>query len=209
MKTTLILGVAGGTGSGKSTLTERLKNRFGDALTVIRHDDYYKEQHSLTYEQRVTVNYDCPDAFDTDLLIEHLSALKEGREVDCPVYDYTIHDRSLEVRHLVPTPVILLDGILILADPSLCSLMDIKIFVDVEDDVRILRRIERDVLERERSLTSIINQYRNTVKPMHDKFVQPSRQNADIVILGGGMNPVANNLLETFIKNHIDAYNAE
>ena len=209
MNNILVLGVAGGTGSGKSTLTEWLKSRFCDDLTVIRHDDYYKEQHSLTYEQRVTVNYDCPDAFDTDLLVEHLTALKAGREVDCPVYDYTVHDRSSEVRHLVPTPVIVLDGILILENPALCSLMDVKIFVDTDDDIRILRRIERDVLERDRSLTSIINQYRNTVKPMHDRYVQPSRQNADIVILGGGMNPAANNLLETFIKQHIDAYNAE
>ena len=209
MKKILVLGVAGGTGSGKSTLTEWLKSRFGDDLTVIRHDDYYKEQHALTYEQRVTVNYDCPEAFDTDLLVEHLTALKAGREVDCPVYDYTVHDRSDAVRHLVPTPVVVLDGILILENPALCSLMDVKIFVDTDDDIRILRRIERDVLERDRSLTSIINQYRNTVKPMHEKYVQPSRRNADIVILGGGMNPVANGMIETLIKNHIAQYRAE
>ena len=209
MKNVLIIGIAGGTGSGKSTLTEWLKKRFGDDVTVIRHDDYYKEQHALTYEQRVTVNYDCPEAFDTDLLIEHLRALKQGRAVDRPVYDYTIHDRSDEVCHVVPTPVIVLDGILILENKDLCDLMDVKIFVDTDDDIRILRRIERDVLERDRSLTSIINQYRNTVKPMHEKYVQPSRRNADIVILNGGLNPVANDMIETKIKIHLAEYYAE
>ena len=209
MKDILIIGIAGGTGSGKSTLTDRLKNRFGDSITVIRHDDYYKEQHALTYEQRVTVNYDCPEAFDTDLLIRHLNELRAGREVDIPVYDYTVHDRSDKVRHLVPTPVILLDGILILENRDLCALMDVKIFVDTDDDIRILRRIERDVLERDRSLTSIINQYRNTVKPMHEKYVQPSRRNADLVILDGGLNPVANDMIETKIRNHLTEYGSE
>ena len=209
MKDVLIIGIAGGTGSGKSTLTERLKSRFGDDITVIRHDDYYKEQHALTYEQRVTVNYDCPEAFDTDLLIRHLNELRAGREVDIPVYDYTIHDRSDRVRHLAPTPVIVLDGILILENRELCSLMDVKIFVDTDDDIRILRRIERDVLERGRSLTSIINQYRNTVKPMHEKYVQPSRRNADIVILNGGLNSVANDMIETKIKNQLAGYYAD
>ena len=209
MKKILVLGVAGGTGSGKSTLTEWLKSRFGDDLTVIRHDDYYKEQHALTYEQRVTVNYDCPEAFDTALLIRHLNELRAGRAVDIPVYDYSIHDRSDRVRHIEPPPVILLDGILILENRDLCSLMDVKIFVDTDDDIRILRRIERDVLERDRSLTSIINQYRNTVKPMHEKYVQPSRRNADIVILNGGLNPVANDMIETKIKNHIMEYYEE
>ena len=209
MKDILVIGIAGGTGSGKSTLTEWLKKRFGDEVTVIRHDDYYKAQHTLTYEERVVVNYDCPEAFDTALLIDHLKALKEGREVDRPVYDYTIHDRSFEVCHVVPTPVVVLDGILILENKELCSLMDVKIFVDTDDDIRILRRIERDVMERDRSLSSIINQYRNTVKPMHEKYVQPSRRNADIVILNGGLNPVANGMIETLIKNHISGYYAE
>lgn len=209
MKDILIIGIAGGTGSGKSTLTERLKNRFGDDITVIRHDDYYKEQHTLTYEQRVTVNYDCPEAFDTDLLIRHLDELRNGRGIDVPVYDYTIHDRSDRVRHVSPTPVILLDGILILENRELCSMMDVKIFVDTDDDIRILRRIERDVLERGRSLTSIINQYRNTVKPMHEKYVQPSRRNADIVILNGGLNSVACDMIETKIRNHLDVWHAE
>ena len=209
MKDILIIGIAGGTGSGKSTLTEWLKKRFGDDVTVIRHDDYYKEQHALTYEQRVTVNYDCPEAFDTDLLVAHLRALREGREIDCPVYDYTIHDRSGDVRHIAPTPVIVLDGILILENEELRSMMDVKIFVDTEDDIRILRRIERDVLERDRSLSSIISQYRSTVKPMHEKYVQPSRRYADIVILNGGLNPVANGMIETLLRNHISGYHAE
>ena len=203
MNNILVIGVAGGTGSGKSTLTERLKSRFGEDVTVIHHDDYYKEQHGLTYEQRVSVNYDCPEAFDTDLLIQHLKELKSGREVDCPVYDFTVHDRSDSVRRIAPTPVIVLDGILILENQELCSLLDVKIFVDTDDDIRILRRIERDVLERDRSLSSIINQYRSTVKPMHEKYVQPSRRNADIVILNGGLNPVANDMIETKIRNHL------
>ena len=209
MKEILIIGIAGGSGSGKSTLTEYLKKRFGDDLTVIRHDDYYKEQHALTYEQRVTVNYDCPEAFDTALLVEHLRELKQGRAVDRPVYDYTIHDRSDAICHVEPTPVIVLDGILILENKDLCGLMDVKIFVDTDDDIRILRRIERDVMERDRSLSSIISQYRNTVKPMHEKYVQPSRRNADIVILNGGRNPVANDMIETKIKNHLADYYAE
>lgn len=203
MKKVLVIGIAGGSGSGKSTLTDILHNKFPDDVTVIRHDDYYKDQSSLTYEERSKLNYDCPEAFDTDMLIEHLQKLKRGIAVDAPVYDYTVHNRSSEIRHIEPTSVIIIDGILVLENKILCSLMDIKIFVDTDADIRILRRIERDVIERERSLASIIEQYRATVKPMHEKYVQPSRRNADIVILDGGFNQVAVDMLENRIRNHI------
>ena len=208
MRDILIIGIAGGTGSGKSTLTERLKKRFGDEVTVIRHDDYYKEQHALTYEQRVTVNYDCPEAFDTDLLIRHLNELRAGREVDIPVYDYTIHDRSYEVRRIAPTPVILLDGILILENKTLRSLFDIKLFVDTDADVRVLRRILRDTNERGRSLDSVITQYLTTVKPMHEAFVEPSKKYADIIIPAGGKNPVVLEMIENKIRAHLRQTNA-
>ena len=209
MKQTLIIGIAGGSGSGKSTLTEGLKARFGDDITVIRHDDYYKKQVGRTYEERAAVNYDCPDAFDTDLLIGHLAALKEGRAVDIPVYDYTVHNRSDRVRHIDPTPVIVLDGILILAIEPLRELLDIKLFVDTDADIRLMRRIERDAVERARSLGSVLKQYRDTVRPMHEQYVQPSAAYADLLIRNGGMNPVARDLLITKIETRIAAYFAE
>lgn len=159
----LIIGIAGGSGSGKSTITKYLSDKFGDNVTVLRHDDYYKEQHSMPFAERVKQNYDCPDAYDTELLAKHLRALRNGEPIDCPVYDYKEYDRSDKVRRIYPTKCLLLDGILILAEPKLRELMDLKLFVDTDADIRILRRIRRDVNERRRTLDSVIDQYLLTV----------------------------------------------
>lgn len=176
MKKMLIIGIAGGSGSGKSTVAKLIEEEFKGDVTLIRHDDYYKAQHDKTYEERTKQNYDCPDAFDTELMSEHIAALKRGEAVDCPVYDYMIHDRSDETRRIEPTSVLVIDGILILAEPSLRELMDIKIYIDTDADIRILRRIVRDVNERKRTLESVIGQYMATVKPMHEAFVEPSKK---------------------------------
>ena len=170
----LIIGIAGGSGSGKTTLAIRLKERFGeDEVRLISHDSYYKRHDELPFAERCKLNYDHPDAFDNDLLIEHLRELKAGRAIDCPVYDYADHNRSSEVQHIEPAPVLIVEGILPLAEPELCKLFDYKIYVDTDADERILRRILRDVKERGRSLDSVITQYRATVKPMHEAFVEP------------------------------------
>lgn len=200
---TLIIGISGGSGSGKSTITERLAAKFGNDVTVIRHDDYYKAHHDLTYEERTKLNYDCPDAFDTDLMVEQLQKLRRGEAVDCPVYDYGDHDRSDSVRRIEPNRVLIIDGILILADERLRKTMDIKIFVDTDADIRILRRINRDVNERRRTLESVMNQYINTVKPMHEAFVEPSKKFADIIIPEGGFNTVALEMIENRIIKHL------
>ncbi len=203
MKDILIIGIAGGSGSGKSTITRILSEKFGNEVTVIKHDDYYKAHHSLTYDERARLNYDCPEAFDTYLLVEHLRSLRLGREVEAPVYDYTIHDRSDETQIILPTRVIIIDGILVLADKELRDMMDIKIFVDTDADIRILRRIKRDVNKRQRTLESVISQYVETVKPMHEAFVEPSKKFADIIIPEGGHNLVAMQMLEDRVMNHI------
>ena len=187
----IIIGVAGGTGSGKTTLTRRLKERFGDEMTVISHDNYYKAHDDMTYEERSRLNYDHPDAFDTDLLVEHIKALRAGETVACPVYDFTQHNRSKETLLIAPTGVIVVEGILIFADSKLRDLMDVKIFVDTDADVRILRRIVRDVRKRGRSLESVVTQYLTTVKPMHEQFVEPSKRFADVIVPEGGKNRAA------------------
>lgn len=191
MKSPLIIGIAGGTGSGKTTITKKLIERFGSDVTLLSHDDYYKEQHSLTYEERCKVNYDHPDAFDTDLFLSDLDRLRAGQSIESPVYDYTVHDRSDKTKTVPYAPVILVEGILILADPRLTERMDIKIFVDADADVRILRRLMRDVKTRGRSIESVVDQYLTTVKPMHEKYVEPSKKMADIIVLEGGRNTVA------------------
>ena len=200
----LIIGVAGGSGSGKSTLTRLLKETFGDAVTLMNHDDYYKAQDDVPFEERCKRNYDHPDAFDTDLLISHLKELRAGRPIQCPVYDYSQHNRSKEVRAVAPAPVILVDGILILENKELRDLFDIKIFVDTDADVRVLRRILRDTKERGRSLDSVINQYLNTVKPMHEAFVEPSKKYADIIVPAGGRNPVVLEMIEKRLRDHLE-----
>lgn len=199
----LTVGIAGGSGSGKTTLTKRLKERFGDLVTVIKHDDYYLPHDDLDAEARSKLNYDHPDAFETPLLASHLSELRQGRSVIAPVYDFTVHNRSTETQVIEPSAVIVLDGILIFSDPALCDLLDIKIFVDTDADVRLARRIIRDVKKRARTVDSVIEQYFATVKPMHELFVEPSKHNADIIIPEGGKNPVAVDMVCGRIERHL------
>lgn len=201
---TIIIGIAGGTGSGKTTITRRIIQEFGGDVSVVYHDNYYKRHDDLTYEERTKLNYDHPNAFDTPLLIEHLEALKAGEPVECPVYDYTVHNRSEKTVTIRPAKVIVVEGILIFAEPELCRRMDIKIFVDTDADVRILRRILRDTRDRGRDLESIVTQYLTTVKPMHELFVEPSKRNADIIIPEGGHNQVAVDFVMERIRAHVE-----
>ena len=200
----MILGIAGGTGSGKTTITRKLIQRFGGDVSVIHHDNYYKAHHDMPYEERAKLNYDHPDSFDTELLVEALKELKKGRPVTCPVYDYTIHDRTDKTVTIRPTRVIIVEGILIFDSRELCEQMDIKIFVDTDADVRILRRIVRDVRDRGRSLESVINQYLTTVKPMHEQFVEPSKRRADVIIPEGGQNKVALEMVVERVRAHLN-----
>jgi len=203
----MVVGIAGGTGSGKTTITKKLMQRFGGDVSVIYHDNYYKAHHNMSYEERAKLNYDHPDSFDTDLLIQAVKDLKAGRSVTCPVYDYTIHDRSDQVIVVKPAKVIIVEGILIFQSRELCRQMDIKIYVDTDADVRILRRIVRDVRDRGRSLDSVVNQYLSTVKPMHEQFVEPSKRNADIIIPEGGHNQVAMEMVMERVRAHIERGN--
>ena len=199
----IVIGVAGGSGSGKSTFTNRIKEYFGDDVVVLYHDNYYRRQDGVPFEQRVTVNYDHPDSLETELLVEHLKQLKEGKSIECPVYDYTKHNRSNEIIRIDPKPVILVEGILLLADPRVRDLLDIKVYVEADADERILRRISRDVEERGRDLNGIIKQYLTTVKPMHYLYVEPTRAKADIVI-NSGKNDIAFDLFVSKIKLLLD-----
>lgn len=205
MSDIMIIGIAGGTGSGKTTLTEQIRKRFGEDVTVIYHDNYYRLQVGKTYEERSQVNYDHPDAFETALMINHLKTLKSGKPIESPIYDYTQHNRSDTVKVIQPSKVIIVEGILIFAQKELRDMMDIKIFVDTDADVRILRRIQRDVEERARTLQSVIHQYLTTVKPMHEQYVEPSKRFADLIVLDGGFNLVALDMIFQRVAHHIHA----
>ena len=199
----ILIGICGGSGSGKSTVTEQLLKNTGDArCTVIRQDNYYKDQSHLSPEERVKTNYDHPFAFDNDLFIDHLKALKAGKSVDMPEYDFSVHNRKKETIRLEPKEIILIEGILLFSEPRVLDLLDMKIFVDTDSDVRILRRIKRDMKERARSLDSVIEQYMATVRPAHLQFVEPSKRYADIIVPEGGHNKVAVDLIQTKL-NHI------
>ena len=218
----IIIGIAGGSGSGKSTFTNRLRQYFGDDVVVIYHDNYYRRQDGIPFEQRVKVNYDHPDSLETDLLVEHLKELKAGKTIECPVYDYSQHNRSSEIIKIEPRPIILVEGILLLADERIRSLLDIKVYVEADADERIrslldikvyveadaderiLRRIVRDVEERGRDLKGIITQYLTTVKPMHYMYVEPTRALADIVI-NSGKNDVAFDLFVSKIGQLLES----
>ena len=204
MSDTIVIGLAGGTGCGKTTITRKIVESFGKDVTVLKHDSYYRARHDLTYEERTRLNYDHPNAFDTELLCEALRELKAGRPIEMPVYDYTIYDRTDRTETVHPSRVILVEGILIFDSKELRDLMDIKIFVDTDADVRILRRIVRDVNERGRTLESIIGQYLTTVKPMHEAFVEPSKRYADIIIPEGGSNTVALEMVIHRIRAHLN-----
>ena len=199
----IMIGIAGGSGSGKSTFTNRLKAEFGDKVTVIYHDNYYKSNDGVPFEIRQKSNYDSPDAFETDLLITHLKALRRGETVQCPVYDYSQHNRTAETVSLKPSKIVIVEGILVLENPELRSLFDIKIYVEADADERIIRRIIRDVKERGRQVEDISSQYLTTVKPMHYLYVEPTKAKADIVI-NSGMNDVAFDLMKTKIKSLLE-----
>ncbi len=203
MKDILIIGIAGGTGSGKTTLTQKIKEAFDDDVVVLSHDYYYKANAHLTFEERTKLNYDHPNAFDTDLLIEHVRRLKQNEPIFHPVYSFVEHTRLDEVVEVQPKKVIIVEGILIFENQDLCDLMDIKVFVDTDADLRIIRRLLRDVKERGRDLDSVINQYIGTVKPMHERFVDPTKKRADVIIPEGGFNCVALSMLLEQIRNFI------
>lgn len=200
---TIIIGIADGTGSGKSTFTNKLKDTFHEDVAVLYHDNYYRDQSDIPLEERKKTNYDHPDAMETELLVEHLHQLKEGKAIECPVYDYTMHTRSNQVMKVEPKRVILLEGILVLADERLRDLMDVKVYVEADADEHILRRVIRDVKERGRDIEGVVEQYLTTVKPMHYLYVEPTRTTADIVI-NSGMNPVAFELVRNMIQKILD-----
>ena len=195
----IMIGIAGGTGSGKSTFTNRIKDYFGDEVTVIYHDNYYRRRDDMTYEERTKVNYDHPSALETELLVEHLKKLKEGESIECPIYDFTQHNRSDKSYTIHPSKIFLIEGILIFSDEQLRDLFDIKIFVEADADERILRRVVRDVKERGRDINNIMEQYLTTVKPMHALYVEPTKTTADLII-NSGMNDVAFDVMRTKIE---------
>lgn len=201
MTKAIVIGVAGGTGSGKTTMIDRIKKEFGDEISIVSHDFYYRAHNDLTYEERSQLNYDHPDAFETDLMIKHIKQLRDGETIYCPVYDFKVHNRTEETHKVEPAKVIIVEGILIFVEKELLDLCDIKVFIDTDADVRIIRRILRDVRERGRSLESIIEQYLTTVKLMHEQFVEPSKKYADIIIPEGGFNTVALEMLNHRIKS--------
>ena len=204
MDNILVIGIAGGTGSGKTTLMNNIIAEFSDAVTVLSHDNYYRRRDELTYEERTRINYDEPAALETDLMAKHLDILRRGEAIDCPVYDFSQHNRSDETIRIVPKKVIIVEGILIFENQPLRDLMDIKIFVDTDADVRLCRRIKRDVNKRGRTLESVLRQYQETVKPMHEKYVEPSKKYADIVVPEGGKNLVALDMIMLRIRRHIE-----
>lgn len=201
MGNSIVIGIAGGTGSGKTTLIDRIKKEFNDEIAVLSHDFYYRENSGIPFEEREKLNYDHPNSFETDLMVKQIRQLKDGKAVERPVYDFVIHNRKPETVRVDPAKVIIVEGILIFENRELLDLFDIKVYIDTDADVRIIRRILRDVKERGRSLDSVINQYLTTVKLMHEQFVEPSKKNADIIIPEGGYNSVALQMLNDRIKN--------
>ncbi|HXK43830.1 MAG TPA: uridine kinase [Anaerolineae bacterium] len=197
----LIIGVAGGTGSGKTTVANRILERVGtEHIAYIPHDAYYRDLSHLPYEERQKVNFDHPDSLETELMVEHLLQLREGRAVEIPVYDFTLHTRTQQTRHVEPARIVLAEGILIFAEPALRRLFDVKLFVDTDADIRLIRRLQRDVEERGRTVQSVIDQYLRTVRPMHLEFVEPSKRYADVIIPEGGFNEVAIEMVAARIR---------
>ena len=200
----LVIGIAGGTGSGKTTLMNNLIAAFQNDVTILSHDNYYRRHDDLTYEERCKLNYDEPAALETDLMAYHLDQLRHGQAIDCPVYDFTQHNRSDEIIRIEPKKVIIVEGILIFENRPLRELMDIRIFVDTDADVRLCRRIKRDVNKRGRSLESVLQQYQKTVKPMHEMYVEPSKKYAHIIVPEGGKNLVALDMITGRILRHLE-----
>lgn len=188
----VLIGVAGGSGSGKTTVSQAILDQVGrDRIAYLQHDAYYHDRSHLPFDVRAQINYDHPDSLDTDLLVEHLRALRAGQPIESPVYDFAQHVRKPETRHVEPQPIILVEGILIFVDRTLRELFDIKIFVDTDADIRFIRRLQRDITERGRTMESVIAQYQATVRPMHLEFVEPSKRYADLIIPEGGFNQIA------------------
>ena len=204
MNDILVIGIAGGSGSGKTTLMNRIVERFEDHITVLSHDSYYKRHDDMTYEERCQLNYDEPAALETELMVRHLDLLRSGQAIDCPVYDFTVHNRSNETTRIEPRSVIIVEGILIFENRQLRELMDIRLFVDADADIRLCRRVKRDVNKRGRSLESVLSQYQETVKPMYEKYVEPSKKYAHILVPEGGKNAVALDLVVNLIEKHIE-----
>ena len=204
MEKILVIGIAGGSGSGKTTLMKRLVEQFDDDVSVLSHDNYYRRHDELTYEERCLINYDEPASLETDLMSHHLDLLRQGQAIDCPVYDYTVHNRSNETIRIEPRKVIIVEGIMIFENEALRNLMDIRIFVDTDADIRLCRRIKRDVNKRGRSLESVLTQYQQTVKPMHEQYVEPSKKYANLVVPEGGKNVVALEMIVDRIRRHLN-----
>ena len=203
MENILVIGIAGGSGSGKTTLMNRIVERFEDNITVLSHDSYYKRHDDMTYEERCQLNYDEPAALETELMVRHQDLLRSGQAIDCPVYDFTVHNRSSETTRVEPRKVIIVEGILIFEDEALRDLMDIRIFVDTDADIRLCRRVKRDVNKRGRSLESVLTQYQQTVKPMYEKYVEPSKKYAHILVPEGGKNTIAQEFIISLLEKHL------
>jgi len=205
MKKPIFIGISGGSGSGKTTIVNRIYSEVPEkCISIIEHDAYYKDQSHLTYDERCKTNYDHPFAFDTDLFVEHIQDLKNGQIIEKPIYDYEIHNRKKEKIIVEPKEIIIVEGLLVFYEERIRDLLDIKIFVDTDADIRIMRRIMRDMKDRGRSLDSIIAQYVNTVRPAHEQFIEPSKKYADIIVTEGGNNLVAVDLMVTKIKSLLD-----
>jgi uridine kinase len=204
-KSLVIIGVAGGTGSGKTTVAHRILEQVGtENIAYIPHDAYYKDLSHLSPEERRKVNFDHPDSLETSLLVKHLKQLRRGKPIDIPVYDFTRHTRTSETRHVVPAPIVLVEGILIFAEPELRKLFDVRLYVDTDADIRLIRRLQRDVQERGRTFESVIDQYLRTVRPMHMEFVEPSKREADVIIPEGGFNEVAIEMVAARIRSLLE-----
>ena len=204
MENILVIGIAGGSGSGKTTLMNNIVSRFSEDITVLSHDSYYRRHDDMTYEERCQLNYDEPAALETELMVKHLDLLRQGQAIDCPVYDFTVHNRSDEVTRIEPSRIIIVEGILIFENEALRDLMDIRIFVDTDADIRLCRRVKRDVNKRGRSLESVLTQYQQTVKPMYEKYVEPSKKYAHILVPEGGKNTVAQEFIISLLEKHLE-----
>jgi uridine kinase len=201
-RTPIVVGVAGGTGSGKTTVVRRMVETLGDRqVSVLEQDRYYRDHPALRLEERASLNFDHPQALETELMVAHVDALRQGRAVEAPIYDFAIHARDQATDRIEPRQAVIVEGILVLADAQLRALMDVKVFVQTDDDTRFIRRLRRDVAERGRTVESVIDQYLTTVKPMHLEFVEPSRRYADVIVPEGGHNQVAVEMLLTLVRS--------
>ena len=203
MENILVIGIAGGSGSGKTTLMNNIVSRFSEDITVLSHDSYYRRHDEMTYEERCQLNYDEPAALETELMVRHLDCLRNGEAIDCPVYDFTVHNRSDATQRIEPSRIIIVEGILIFENEALRDLMDIRIFVDTDADIRLCRRVKRDVNKRGRSLESVLTQYQETVKPMYEKYVEPSKKYAHILVPEGGKNTIAQEFIISLLEKHL------